>query len=161
MIQTARANLQSCDFFHLNSTELPFNEGTFDLVFNSFVLFDISSKEEIISTFKEMKRVCKKGGRIVSIVNSDHLFIKQWLSVKNNFSQNLNLHSGDIARLFLSDLCIDIYDYYWTSTDYEECFRKAGFIQIDKHEPLGDPSEGYNWQDELTYPPYSIYVCKC
>ncbi len=161
MIKTAKSNLKSAEFLHLNSSELPFQNETFDLVFNSFVLFDMSSKAEIISTFKELKRVCKKGGEIVSIVNSNHLFTKHWLTVKNNFEQNHELQSGDIARIILSDLNIEIFDYYWTNSDYEECFKEVGFIQISKHEPLGHSNEGYDWLDELHYPPYSIYNCKC
>lgn len=160
MIKQAAIHTKSCEFLHLTGKQLPFQDHTFDLVFNSFVLFDISSKEEIISIFQELKRVCKKDGEIVSIINSEYLFTKQWLTIKNNFSQNINLKSGDIARLFLSDLGIDIYDYYWTQNDYEACFKKAGLCYINKHEPLGYPNEGYNWQDELIYPPYSIYICK-
>jgi len=37
---------------------------------------------------------------------------------------------------------------------------KVGFEQIDKHEPLANSDEGYDWLDELHYPPYSIYSCK-
>ncbi|MBA2652395.1 MAG: class I SAM-dependent methyltransferase [Tatlockia sp.] len=161
MIKMAKSNLKSCEFLDLKSSQLPFQDQTFDLVFNSFVLFDMSSKAEIISTFKELKRVCKKGGEIVSIVNSNHLFTKKWLTVDNHFEQNYDLHSGDIARIILSDLNIEIFDYYWTNSDYEECFKEVGLIQISKHEPLGYSNEGYDWLDELNYPPYSIYNCKC
>lgn len=160
MIEMAKNKIKTCDFIYCNTDKLPFHDHTFDLVFNSFVLFDISSKEEMIAVFKEMKRVCKMDGEIVSIVNSDELFTKQWLSIKNNFPQNKNLLSGNIARLFLSDLSIDIYDYYWTNADYEACFKKINCRKIDKYQPLGYTDEGYAWQDELKYPPYTIYRCK-
>ncbi|MBA3535519.1 MAG: methyltransferase domain-containing protein [Tatlockia sp.] len=160
IINSAKLNSQSCEFLICHGPRLPFDDNTFDLVFNSFVLFDISSKEQITSIFKELKRVCKKEGEIVSVVNSNYLFTKRWLTVDNNFEENLHLDSGDIARILLSDLNIEIYDYYWTNDDYEECFKKADLTITNKHQPLGYINEVYEWLDELNYPPYSIYVCK-
>ncbi len=159
MIERAKINLPACEFVHLNNVGLPFENNCFDIVFNSFVLFDMSSKDEITAAFKEMKRVCKKGGKIVSIVNSDYLFIKKWLTVDNDFEQNKNLISGDIARLYLSDVGVDIYDYYWADHDYMDCFERAGLINTDRHQSLGHHDEAYNWNEELNYPPYTIFIC--
>lgn len=157
MVEKALLNFKNGNFLHLNSANLPFEANTFDIVFNSFVLFDMSSIEQITSTFKEMKRVCKPNGKIISIVNSDYLFVKKWITVNNDFPQNTNLNSGDVARIFLTDANVEIYDYYWTANDYEQCFRRAGFSQIEKLEPLGKLDEGYDWEDELLFPPYTVY----
>ncbi|HGU7213386.1 TPA: class I SAM-dependent methyltransferase [Legionella pneumophila] len=160
MIEKAKSTVGDCNFFHISNNTIPFESGTFDVIFNSFVLFDLSSTTKIISCVREMKRVCKDNGRIISIVNSDHLFNKNWLTVKNDFPQNQNLKSGDIARLFLSDINVDIYDHYWTHKDYMNCFESVGFKAINRFEPLGNINDPYSWLDEALYPPYSIYICE-
>ncbi|HHS8316165.1 TPA: class I SAM-dependent methyltransferase [Legionella pneumophila] len=160
MIEKAKITATGCNFLHISGQTIPFDSETFDIVFNSFVLFDLSTKAEIITCFKEMKRVCKAGGKVISIVNSDHLFNKNWLTVKNDFSQNHNLRSGDIARLFLSDISVNIYDYYWIGKDYSDCFQSVGFKKILLYQPLGRAEDPYDWADELVFPPYSIYVCE-
>ncbi|WP_158615181.1 class I SAM-dependent methyltransferase [Legionella septentrionalis] len=161
IIARAKLTLPTSEFLVIDKYYLPFENAEFDLVFNSFVLFDMPTKIDIFSNLMEMKRVCKPGGNIITIVNSDYLFTKKWLTVENNFSQNLNLKSGDVARLFLLDIKVDIYDYFWSSEDYKECFEKVGFKKICLHEPLGNINDGYPWKDEFLFPPYSIYICEC
>lgn len=139
--------------------KIPFLDNTFDIVFNSFVLFDFSSREEMIATFLEMRRVCKNDGWIISVTNSDYLFNKKWLTVNNDFPQNKSLSSGKIAKIYLEDVSIEINDYFWLEADYQYCFKTAGLTLNHVFHPLGNHSDGYDWKDEFTFPPYAIFVC--
>ena len=159
MIAEAQLSHPDLVFQLLEGEQLPFADNTFDVVFNSFVLLDIDSKSKLVSIFKEMKRICKIGGVILSVTNSNFLFEKTWLTVKNNFSENNNLGSGSIAKLYLSDPGVYIQDYFWSEEDYLNVMKTSGFDIIDIFKPLGKPEEGYQWLDELQYPPYSIYAC--
>ena len=91
MIKEAKKYLgQSIKFIRMQRNSIPFASNSFDLVFNSFVMLDIASKDDLILNFKEMHRVCKKGGKVITITNSDFLFSKKWKTVNNNFQENKN-----------------------------------------------------------------------
>lgn len=158
MLEKAKKSFANINFMLMNLNELPFNDHAFDVVFNSFVLFDMASPKELITNFKEMKRVCKKNGIVISITNSDYLFKKNWLTVKNNYPENKNLHDGDIAKIYLSDAKITLYDYFWSEKTYLECLSMAGFKHTFIHKTLGKKTDGIEWVEEYTFSPYSIFV---
>lgn len=149
----------SINFDLMLNNRIPFTNNSFEIVFNSFVLFDIRSKKDLKLTFKEMKRVCKKNGLIISIVNSDFLFQKKWLTVDNNYPQNKALKSGDIAKIRLTDVNVELYDYFWKEEDYIEAMECCNLEVVYVHKPLGYSSDGYPWIDEFYFPPYTIFVC--
>lgn len=160
MINNARNLYDSIDFFLTSSANLPFPNETFDVVFNSFVLCDIASKEELVMHFKEMNRVCTKKGVVISVINSDFLFKKNWFSINTNFPENQVLKSGTIAKIYLTDVNIILQDYFWFEQDYIECFLKSGFSKIKIHRPLGVETDGYPWISELNYAPFCVYLCQ-
>lgn len=144
--------IQSAQLFHQNNT--------FDIVFSSFVLFEISSKKELLDVFNEIYRVLKPEGIFISITGTEELYRRKWLTVDADFPQNKNLQSGGIAKILLSDVNVVVYDYYWTHRDYLDVIEQTKFVHLETALPLGDEQDGYDWLDEKKYPPYSIYVLK-
>ena len=111
LLNTAREEFQDINFYPIKNKIIPFQDNLFDVVFNSFVLLDIGTKEQLVAALKEMRRTCKPNGIIISATNSNYLFNKNWLTIDNNFTQNLQLRSGDIAKIYLNDVQIELFDY--------------------------------------------------
>lgn len=153
-------NVKNIPFKLIQSAQLPHEHETFDIVFTSFVLFEISSKEELTDIFNEIYRVLKPGGVFISVTGTEELYRRNWLTVDVDFPQNKKLKSGDVAKVLLSDVNVTVYDYYWTDQDYIDVISKTKFAHVETTLPLGNDNDGYNWKDEEKYPPYSIYVLK-
>lgn len=145
--------------FHLiKSAQLPHANNTFDLVFSSFVLFEISTKSELSCVMNEIYRVLKKDGLFIAVTGSEALYNHTWLSLNVDFEQNRYLKSGDIAKVLLKDAELVVYDYYWTNQDYLDIINTSHFSLLETLFPLGEASDGYPWKDENHFPPYVIYV---
>lgn len=158
MLQEARQLSIKASFNLIESARLSHEDDTFDIVFSSFVLFEISSKLELNRVINEIYRVLKKGGIFIGITGSEALYNHKWLSLNVDFEQNKNLNSGDIAKVLLKDAGLVVYDYYWTNKDYLEIINTSQFSLLEVLFPLGEDTDGYCWEDEKFFPPYVIYV---
>ena len=158
MIDEARCFIKDVDFQLIKNAQIPYVNAFFDIVFSSFVLFEVSSKKELVLIFNEIYRVLKPGGIFIAVTGSTHLYSHQWLSLDANFSQNKNLKSGSIAKILLKDANLIVYDYYWTDDDYQEIITESNFSEVKTLYPLGEKKDGYLWLDEGSYPPYVVYV---
>ena len=157
MLQEATALISGVKFELIKSGQLPYDDNIFDIVFSSFVLFEIATKKELKVIIDEIYRVLKKGGIFIAVTGSEELYSHQWLSLDVNFDQNKNLSSGDIAKVLLKDANLVVYDYFWTDKDYKEVFCESEFFQLQTDFPRGDSNDGYKWVDEIKYPPYAVY----
>lgn len=158
MLEEAKQLNKDISFNLIDSGRLPHGDNTFDIVFSSFVLFEIASKNELSGVINEVYRVLKKGGIFIAITGSEELYKHKWLSLDVNFERNKILKSGDIATVLLKDAALIVYDYYWTHDDYQELINGSNFSLLDTLYPLGDVADGYLWEDEKYFPPYVIYV---
>lgn len=158
MLEEAKQLNKETSFQLIKSAELPFADETFDLVFSSFVWFEMGEKSELKKVIDEVYRVLKKGGLYISVTGSEELYIHEWLSLDVNFEQNKNLKSGDIAKVLLKDANLIVYDYFWTDKDYNEVIQNTHFDKVETLYPLGTEEDGYPWADEKNFPPYVVYV---
>lgn len=158
MLNEARKINNDIKFELIKSASLPYSDNFFDVVFSSYVLFEISSKDELKKVFNEIYRTLKRGGIFIAITGSSELYNHKWLSLDVNFEQNKNLKTGDIAKVLLKDANLVVYDYYWTDEDYQEVINATDFVRLQQLFPLGCDSDGYTWEDEKEHPPYVIYV---
>lgn len=160
MLKQAKINYPPIPFFLLQNGEIPSEDSAYDLVFSSFVLFEISSKEGILKYLNEAARVLKKGGIFLAITGSDTMFSHQGIIYGTDFPENKHLKSGDLAKVLLNDIGIEFTDYYWTSEDWHHFFKESPFTLLETHHPLGKREEPYPWIDELTHSPYLILVAR-
>lgn len=158
MLKEAKKLDIEAPFSLITSGQLPYADHTFDIVFSSFVLLEISNKPELSHVINEIYRVLKKGGLFIGITGSEELYNHKWLSLEVDFEQNKNLKSGDIAKVLLKDAGVIVYDYYWTNQDYLDVFNSSEFLLVDTLLPLGKDIDGYPWKDEKNFPPYVVYV---
>jgi ubiquinone/menaquinone biosynthesis C-methylase UbiE len=158
MLQEAIQLNTSIPFNLIKSAKLPQADNTFDIVFSSFFLFEISSKHELSRVINEIYRVLKKEGVFIGVTGSEELYNHKWLSLDVDFEQNKYLSSGDIAKVLLKDAGLVVYDYYWTNNDYLEIIIASQFSLLETLFPLGENTDGYPWKDEKHFSPYVIYV---
>jgi len=158
MISKASIRFPQCDFKIIKDKKTPYKTKQFDLVFSSFVLLEIATKNEMVNIFNEIYRVLKYNGVFIFITCTENFYTGKWLSIDVDYPQNKCLVSGDKAKLRFTNNDLSLYDFYWTSNDYIDVIQKAMFEVKDIIYPLGLDTDGYKWVDEKKSPPYVIYV---
>lgn len=159
MLDQAKLNFPDINFINVKNLD---KNSRFDLVFSSFVLFELSSKAEIVNYLKFSAEKLMNNGLFLGITGSEHLHKKsrRWMSFEVNFQENRSPRSGDLVKLVLKDPEILFYDYFWKEADYRECFKLSGLELIKVYYPLGYKNEGLHWKDEIFYPPFMILIAK-
>jgi SAM-dependent methyltransferase/MFS family permease len=163
MLLEARTQYSDLSFDKIKEDgSIPLGSNTCDLIFSSFVLFEMGTKEEIIKYLSEAKRVMKNNGLFVAVTGSQDLHspARKWVNFKTDFPENENLFSGKPVRLFLNSVNMEFNDYYWTEVDYYNLFLMAGFDIMEMRYPLANASDPYTWKDETIYSPFLILVAK-
>lgn len=143
----------------INSGVTTFDSESFDLVFCSFVLLEIATKDEMLNIVREIHRVLKKGGVFISISASDHTYHHDWLTINTDFPENKNITSGSKVKIEFRDINLTIDDYFWMEKDYREVFGNAGLVVTEVYNPLGREDDCYEWKDEKNISPHSIIIC--
>lgn len=159
MTKEARSNFPHISFLEIeNLNSLPL----FDLVFSSFVLFELATKKEIINYLNLAASSLKNGGIFFGITGSENLHQsdREWMCFNVNYEENLSLNSGDVVKLGLKEPDIEFQDYFWNESDYRECFQLSGLELIQIYYPLGLKEESFKWKDELSIAPFVIFLAK-
>lgn len=160
MLGQAIVNCPGTPFHLIQNESIPVMSETYDLIFSSFVLFELASEKEILKYLEEAKRVMKNDGVFLALTASQDAYSKDWLIYNTNYPENKNLKSGDLAKAYDRGANIEFMDYYWTEADYRRLFKQAGFQLIEVHYPVGKESEPYPWKDEKTNSPFVVLVAK-
>jgi ubiquinone/menaquinone biosynthesis C-methylase UbiE len=135
---------------------------TYDLVLCAFP-FDNVSLEKKFALFNSLKRVLRRGGRIINLVSSPEIYVNEWTSFSTkDFPENRNAKSGDQVRVVMLD--VDdrrpVEDIFCADEDYQHIYRSCGLEQVLSHRPLGKTSEPFAWVSETMISPWVIYVLK-
>lgn len=160
MLTQAKAQYPNATFDLIENGQIGSPHNSYDLVFSSFVLFELGSEEQMIAYLNEAKRVLKDDGVLIALTGSQDMYSKDWFLFKTNYPENNHLTSGALAKVYLCDADIEFTDFYWTEADYRNFFSKAGFELAEVHYPLGNEKEQFPWKDEKTHSPYVIFVAK-
>lgn len=144
----------------INSAEIPVEDNYYDLVFSSWVLMEVSNKQELLKITREIARVLKVDGTFIVILCNKDTYNIDWLSENTQFEENKNLSSGSTVKIFFKDINLSIYDYFWSDEDYREIISKAGLNIVRTHNPIGKDEDGYAWGKEKELSPCTIYIAK-
>lgn len=147
-------------FYFMQNGNIPALDQSYDLVFSSYVLFELGSEQEVLNYLGEAKRVMKEEGVLIAVTGSQDMYTRDWYIFNTDYPENKNLESGDLARIYLREAEIEFTDFYWTEADYRLFFKKAGFDLLEVHYPLGKEDEGYAWKDEVACSPFVVFVAK-
>ena len=159
MVEEAKSNFPYIDFRISNVLE---SKEKFNLVFSSFVLFELSSRDEIVNYLNKAASYLENDGIFYGITGSEelHKHTSNWLCFNVDYKENHVLSSGKKVKLGVSNPDIEFYDYYWKEVDYKSCFSCSNLELHAVHYPLGFTSDPYPWQDELVSAPFVIFVAK-
>lgn len=159
MVKEAKLNFPNTQFVESEKLKsLP----VFDLVFSSFVLFELASKEEIINYLNLASSALRDEGIFFGITGSESLHQKarNWMCFDTNYKENRHPDSGDIVKLGLKELEMEFFDYYWKESDYRECFESSNLELIEVYYPLALKNEPFDWKEELSTPPFVVFIAK-
>lgn len=159
MVEKAKQNFPMLDFLRYENLQ---SLNSFDLVFSSFVLFELSSKEEIVTYLDQAAACLKQDGLFFGITGSEHLHKKDkdWMCFNVDYIENLYPKSGDLVKLGLYEPDIEFSDYYWLESDYRDCFKASNLELMTVHYPIGYAKESFSWKEELFLSPFVIFLAK-
>ncbi len=160
MLAQAVSNCPNTPFYLIQNGSIPIASETYDLVFSSFVLFELGSEKEILNYLKEARRVMKEDGVFVAVTASQDAYSKDWFCYNIDYPENKNLKSGNLVKAYDRQINMEFTDYYWTETDYLHLFQQAGLQIIGAHYPKGKEGEPYLWRDEKTNSPFVIFIAR-
>jgi ubiquinone/menaquinone biosynthesis C-methylase UbiE len=134
---------------------------TSNLVLSAFTFDNIPTIEKKVALFRSLKRLLKRGGRIVNLVSSPDIYHNEWASFSTkNFPENRTAQSGEKVLIVMLDVedRRPVEDILCSDEDYRQVYKAAGLIPIETHRPLGKQTEAYAWVSETTIAPWVIYV---
>jgi SAM-dependent methyltransferase len=140
-----------------------FGDGVFDLVLSAFTFDNIPTMEKKVKNFREIRRLLKDEGRVVSLVSSPEIYVHEWASFSTkDLPENRLAKSGDKVRIIMTDVedKRPVEDVIWTDESYRETYRKAGLELVKTYKPLARDDEPYKWVNETKIAPWIIYVLK-
>jgi ubiquinone/menaquinone biosynthesis C-methylase UbiE len=162
MLALAREHDPQGDYRLVPDGELgALSPGTYDLVLSAFTFDNISTTEKKVTILRGLKRVLKRGGRIVNLVSSPDIYVHEWASFSTkDFPENRVAGSGDRVRIIMLDVGDrrPVEDVLCAEQDYRDAYKRSGLEPIAVHRPLGQPGEPYRWVSETTISPWAIYV---
>lgn len=146
-------------YFYKAGTKFPFPNGTFDLIFSSWVLLELSTRRELRHLVAEAGRVLRPHGLAIFVSNTSDFYRGQWISAEVHYPENAcPLRSGQRvkARLVPEDIIVN--DTYWDDLDYRRVFSYAGLQATHALYPFGSVGDGIDWKDEIRLAPYVVYI---
>lgn len=164
MIRKARETDPRGDYRLIQDGDLrQFTNNSCDLVLSAFTFDNIPTMEKKVGIFKELERLLKREGTIVSIVSSPEIYTHEWASFSTkDFPENKQARSGDKVRIIGTDVDDHrpVVDILWTDESYQEVYEMAGLEVVGKYRPLAKGNEPYEWVNETRIAPWMIYVLK-
>ena len=135
--------------------------GRFDLVFCAFTFDNIPNQSKRVRLFRQLGDLLKPQGRLINLVSSPEIYLNEWVSfTTQSFPENRDANSGGRVRIVMLDVSDrrPIEDVLWTDMDYRATYSSAGLALLETHQPLGLPTDPYEWVSEATTAPWTIYV---
>ena len=145
-------------YFKIDGLKLPFRDKEFPFVFQSIVLMEVGSRNEIVRMLREIHRVLNDDGILILITDSPESYSNDSASFVRSFPENRNLTSGRQAVTVVRGSNIRFMDYLWTVEDCLGFFREAGFSVEEQLRPLATGDEPFKWYSETKDPWWDIYV---
>lgn len=142
------------DFSHLQ-------QNAYDFILSAFTFDNIPTMEKKVGIFRGLRDLLNKEGRIVNLVSSPEIYTHEWASFSTkDYPENKHAESGDQVRIVQTDTEDKraVVDIIWTPASYRETFKKAELVLVKTYKPLANESEQYQWVNETTIPPWTIYV---
>ena len=142
-------------------SELP--AGAFDLVLSAFTFDNVAGWELKVRLFRDLARLLKADGEIVSVVSNPEIYWHEWASFSTkDFPENRQAKTGDVVRIITTDFPDrrPTEDILWTAESYAEVYRRAGVEAVAEYKPLARGDEPYAWKSETSVAAWVVYVVR-
>lgn len=164
MIKIARKLDPSGEYHLIDDADLSvFNTETFDLILSAFTFDNIPTMERKVKIFTALASVLNDNGKIVNLVSSPELYVNEWASfTTKDFHENKVAKSGDIVRTITTTVEDQrpVEDIIWSDEDYRKVYQEAGLEVEAIYNPLASEEEPFEWVNETTIAPWTIYVLR-
>ena len=136
---------------------LPLDEASFDVIFSSWVVLELGSREYLRRYFREAARVLESGGKGFIVTNTAEFYRHRWVSCEVDFPENqAPLRSGQPVKARLIPEGVTVTDVFWSDRDYREAMAASGLTVAHALYPKASPSEPH-WLDETRIAPWVVY----
>ncbi|MEM6338644.1 MAG: class I SAM-dependent methyltransferase [Pseudomonadota bacterium] len=160
MVELAKENDKKGTYQSIVNLKIPYDNETFDLVFASFVLLEMSSLKQIEEALIEISRVLKPEGHFVAILDNENMYKYSLGSLNTDFAQNKTLENGKKVKVEFIHNNLSIEDYFWTQESCLSAMQNANLELLEISNPLADPNDEIEWKDETRISPISIYFTR-
>lgn len=137
------------------------DDESFDVVLSVFTFDNIIGDDKKTDILRSLRRKLRPGGKIVSLVSTPEIYVNEWASfTTGEFTENKGAKHGDTVRIVMTDVedARPIVDTVCTDAAYRRIFESVQLTVLEAHRPLGTAEDGIEWKNELTIPPWCIYV---
>lgn len=138
-----------------------FRRHSFDLIMSAFTFDNIPARDQKIRLFAGLRDLLTKDGRLINLVSSPEIYLHEWASFSTqDFPENRTARSGDTVRIIVTDLedKRPVEDILWNDEAYREVYAEASLRIIKTYRPLATEDEPYQWINETTIAPWTIYI---
>lgn len=162
MLKMARQLDPQGDYRLVNGSDYStVSDGTFDLITSLFTFDNIAGPEIKRGIFAALGQLLKPGGRMLNVVSSPEIYTHEWASFSTkDYPENLDARPGDIVRIITTAIedSRPVDDIIWPDDAYRRTYAESGWKVIEMLRPLATGVEPYDWVNETTIPPWTIYV---
>jgi len=137
-------------------------KNSYDIILSAFTFDNIPNGNKT-DLFSKLRVLLKKEGIIVNLVSSPEMYTHEWASFSTkDFPENKNAKSGDIVPIITTDFEDErpCYDIFCSVEEYQKIYDESDLQITDKIKPLANGKEPYEWINETTIAPWTIYVLK-
>ena len=138
-----------------------FEPARYDVILSVFTFDNVPSLEVKAALFRDLRRLLRPEGTIVSLVSSPEIYVHEWASFSTkDFPENRSARSGDRVRIVMLDVedARPVEDVVCSDEDYHNVYRRVGLEVIRTYRPLGREDEPYPWINETSVAPRTVYV---
>ncbi|HSE48949.1 MAG TPA: class I SAM-dependent methyltransferase [Terriglobales bacterium] len=138
-----------------------FPHAGFDLVLSMFTFDNIPGAETKARIFRDLRRLLRPTGRLLSVVSAPEIYWHEWASFSTrDFPENRHAGPGDVVRIVTTDFPerLPTEDILFPDEAYRTVYQQAGLAVVATCKPLAKGDEPYRWVSETTVAPWVIYV---
>jgi SAM-dependent methyltransferase len=162
MIAKAKEIDPSIEYCLVKNDDLrEFPANTYDLVISVFTFDNIPGAETKVRLFRDLAALLKASGKLISVVSSPEIYLHEWASFSTkDYPENRSARSGDIVRIVTTDFADrrPAEDILCTDESYQDIYTHAGLEIVATYKPLARGDEAYQWVNETSIAPWTIYV---
>lgn len=140
-----------------------FAPANFDLILSAFTFDNIPGPQKE-PLFRELARLLRAEGKLVSVVSAPEIYWHEWASftTKEFAAANRQAKSGDIVRIVTTDFADrrPMEDILCSDESYRQIYERAGLEVVAMAKPLARGDEPYSWVNETQIAPWVVWVLR-